>query len=97
MLRMGRRGEEGRVWVLCDRVLRTSMSVSSLLNLAGDLARAGLFVRFLSVASDFGPSQEAAKSLHSWRPLFWARKLRAKLKHGIMSGGGGGDKGKITS
>lgn len=65
MLRMGRRGEEGRVWVQCDRVLRTSTSVSSLLNLAGDLARAGLFARFLSVASDFGPRQEAAKRLHS--------------------------------
>lgn len=92
---MGRREKEGRVWVRCHRVLRSSTSVSSLLNLAGNLARAGLFVRFLSVASDFGPSQEAAKRLHFWRPLFWSRKLRAKLKHRIISGGGGVEKGKI--
>lgn len=83
---MGRkgRGRQG-VWVQCDSVLRTSTSVSSLLNLAGDLARADLFVRFLSAASDFRPTQEAARKAASWRPLFWARKLRTKLKRGIMS------------
>lgn len=60
--RMGRRGRgRQRVWVRCDSVLKTSTSVSSRLNLASDLARADLFVRFLSAASDFRPSQEAAK------------------------------------
>lgn len=81
ILTWGSRGRERRrVWVHWDSVLRTSTSASRLLNLASDLARADLFVRFLSAASDFRPSQEAARKASVIETFNLGQEVESKTK-----------------
>ena len=79
-------------------MLRTSTSVSSLCNLAGNLARADLFVRFLSAASDFRPSQEAARKASLMETFVLGQEVQSKTKMwNNVAGGRGGEKGMLTS
>ena len=65
-------------------MLRTSVSMSRLHNLPGDLARADLFVRLLSVASDFGPSQEAARKASLMETLALGQEVHSESNMQIM-------------
>lgn len=81
-----------------DSVLRTSTSISGLLNLASDLARADRFVRFLSAASDFRPSQEAARKASLIETFILGQEVESKTKmENNVASGGGGEEGMLTS
>lgn len=79
-------------------MLRTSTSVSSLCSLAGNLARADLFVRFLSAASDFRPSQEAARKASLMETFVLGQEVQSETKMwNNVAGGREGEKGMLTS
>lgn len=79
-------------------MLRTSTSVSSLRSLAGNLARADLFVRFLSAASDFRPSQEAARKASLMETFVLGQEVQSETKMwNNVAGGREGEKGMLTS
>lgn len=79
-------------------MLRTSTSVSSLRSLAGNLARADLFVRFLSAASDFRPSQEAARKASLMETFVLGQEVQSGTKMwNNVAGGREGEKGMLTS
>lgn len=79
-------------------MLRTSTSVSSLRSLAGNLARADLFVRFFSAASDFRPSQEAARKASLMETFVLGQEVQSETKMwNNVAGGREGEKGMLTS